>query len=112
MHVDELGIEAFQIGEHEELLDGGVVAHVAIEFGIGVAPLFGGVSEECDVEEVRLGGVGDGGLGGRDFGRDQVGFDRVGVDAVVEFGEGAVEVPGEGKAEVFVVLRRWNSLMR
>lgn len=30
--------------------------------------------------------------------------DGVGVDAVVELGEGAVEVPGEGEAAVFVVL--------
>ena len=36
--------------------------------------------------------------------RDEVGFDRIGVDAVVELGEGSVEVPGEGEAVVFVVL--------
>ena len=36
--------------------------------------------------------------------RDEVGFDRIGVDAVVELGEGAVEVPSEGESAVFIVL--------
>ena len=33
-----------------------------------------------------------------------MGFHRVGMNAVIELGQGAVEVPGEGKAAVFVVL--------
>jgi hypothetical protein len=37
--VDELGVHAFDVGEDEELFDGGVFAHVAVEFGIGGAPL-------------------------------------------------------------------------
>ena len=60
LHVDELGVEAFQIGQHKELLDG-MGAHVAVELGIGVAPLFGGPAEEGDIKDVGLGGVGDGG---------------------------------------------------
>ena len=43
-------------------------------------------------------------LRGGDDGRDEVGFDGVGVDTVVEFGEGAVEVPREGEAAVLVHL--------
>ena len=102
--MDELGVQAFDVGEHEQLLDGGVVAHVAVELGVGVAPLFGGLAEEGDVEQVGLAGVGDGGLRGRDLGRDEVRLDGVGVDAVVELGEGAVEIPGEREAAVLVVL--------
>ena len=103
-HVDELGVHALNIGQHQQLLDGGVVAHVAFELGIGVAPLLGGLAEQGDVEQVGLVGVGDGGLRGRDLGRDEMGFHRVGVDAVIELGEGAVEIPREGEAAVFVVL--------
>lgn len=103
-HVDELGVHAFDVGEHEQLLDGGVVAHVAFELGIRIAPLPGGLAEEGDIEQVGFVGVGGGGLGGGDLGRDEVGFHRVGVDAVVQLGQGAVEVPGEGEAAIFVVL--------
>ncbi len=73
-------------------------------FGVGVAPLPGGLAEEGDVQQVGLAGVGDGGLRGRDLRRDEVGLDGVGVDAVVELGEGAVEIPGERKAAAFVLL--------
>ena len=33
-----------------------------------------------------------------------MGLDGIGVDTVIELGEGAVEIPGEGEAAVFVVL--------
>ena len=74
-HVDELSVEAFEIGEDEELFDGGVVAHVAIEFGVGVSPLASGLAEESDVEQVGFASVGGGGLRRGDFGRDEVRFD-------------------------------------
>ena len=41
---------------------------------------------------------------GRNRGRNQVRFDGVGVDAVVELGKGAIQVPGEGEAAVFIFL--------
>ena len=66
--------------------------------------MFGGLAEESDIEHVSFGGVGDGGLRGRDCGRNQVRFDGVGVDVVVELGKGAIEVPGERQAAVFVFL--------
>src|ERR1035438_6625161 len=43
-------------------------------------------------------------LRGRRLGRDEAGFHRVGVDAVIQFGQGAVEIPGEGEAAVLIVL--------
>ena len=92
-HVGELGVHALDIGEDEELFDGGVVAHVAIELGIDVTPLLRGLAEEGHVQQIGLGGVSDGSLRGRDLRRDEVRLDGVGVDAVVELGEGAVEVP-------------------
>ena len=71
----------------------GMFPHVAFKFWIGVAPLLRGLPEEGDVEHIRLIGVGDGGLRRSDFSRDKVGFHGIGVDAVIELGQGAVEVP-------------------
>lgn len=102
--MDELGVHALDVGQHEQLLNGGVFAHVVFQFRIGVAPLPGGLAEQGHIEQVGFVGVGDGGLRRRDLGRDEVGFHRVGMNAVIELGQGAVEVPGEGKAAVFVVL--------
>ncbi len=82
---DEHGVEAFEIGEDDELLQRGVVAEVALGARVGVAPFFRGL------------GFGDGGW-------DECFLDRVGVDAVVDFGERALEIPTELKAVVFVVL--------
>lgn len=104
LHVNEFGVHALDIGQHQQLFDGGVFAHVAFKGGVGVAPLFGCLAEEGDIEQVRLGGIGDGGLGGRNRSRNQVRSDGVGVDAVVELGKGAVQVPGQRQAAVFILL--------
>ena len=37
---DEDGVQAFEVGEDDELLQRGVVAEVALGDGIGIAPLF------------------------------------------------------------------------
>ena len=103
-HVNELGVEAFHVGQHEQLFDGGVVAQVAIEFGFGIAPLPGGLPEHGDVEQIGLVGIGHGRLCGCDFRRDQVGLDGIGVDAVVDLGESAIEVPCKGKSLPLIVL--------
>ena len=47
---DEDGVEAFEVGQDDELLQRGVVAEVALGIGMGVAPLLGGLAEEGDVE--------------------------------------------------------------
>jgi len=66
-HVDELGIEALQIGEDEELLDGGVIGRVAIKFQVGIAPLPSGEAEEGNVREIGLESGGDSDLSGREI---------------------------------------------
>lgn len=66
-----------------------------VSFWVGVAPLFGGLPEEGDVEQVGFAGIGDCGLCFGYFSRDQLGFDRIGVDAVIYFRQGAVEIPRE-----------------
>ena len=73
-------------------------------FGIGVAPLSGGLAEKGDVEQVRFGGVSHATCSGVTIGGNEVCLDGVGVDAVVELGQGALEVPREREAAVFVVL--------
>ena len=63
-----------------------------------------GLAEQGDVEQVGLAGIGEGRLRGRDFGRNEVSLHRIGVNAVIQLGQRAIEVPGEGKAATFVVL--------
>ena len=104
-HMDEFGIHAFDVGKHEQLFDGGMVAHVAFEFGVGVTPLFRCLAEKGDIEHIGFVGVGDRGLSGRDFRRNEVCLYGVGVNAVIELGEGAVEVPGKREAAVFVFFK-------
>jgi len=101
---DEDGVETFEIGENNQLLQWGVVADVALGVGVGVAPLFGGLAEEGDVEQVGLAGIDGGGLCLCHRWRDERLFDGGGVDAVVDLGERALEIPIELEAAVFVVL--------
>ena len=58
-----------QIDVYLNLKDG-VVADVSFELWVGVAPLFGGLPEEGDVEQVGFAGIGDCGLGFGYFSRD------------------------------------------
>jgi hypothetical protein len=51
---EEDGIEAFQIGQHDELFQGRMITHIAFGGGMSVAPLLRGLAEEGDVEEVGL----------------------------------------------------------
>ena len=53
VHVDELGVHTFDVGQYEELFDGRVVTHVALELRIGIAPLLRGLAEEGYVEKIR-----------------------------------------------------------
>lgn len=82
-----------------------MVAHVALNPRVRVAPLLRCLAKEGNVEEVGLVGVGEPGLSRSDRGRDQMGFDRIGVDTIVQLGERAVEVPRQREAAVLVLLQ-------
>ncbi len=101
---DEHGIEVFEIGEDDELLQRRVIANVALGVGMGIAPLLRGLAEKGDVEQVGFVGIDERGLGLGDRRREERFLDGVGVYAVVDLGEGALEVPPELEAIVFVVL--------
>ena len=109
---DEHGVEAFQIGKDDKLFQRSVIADVSLGVRMGIAPLFRGLAEEGDVEQVGLGGIDEPGLGLRDGGRDEGFLYRIGVDAVIDLGEGALEVPTELEAVVFFVFEAMDSLMR
>ncbi|UCZ57647.1 hypothetical protein LGV61_05050 [Desulfurispirillum indicum] len=102
--MDKLGIHVLQVCEDEKLFQCRVVAHVAILIGVSFAPFAGGLAEEGDVEQVGLAGVGEGGLLRSDLCWNQVGLYSVGVQAVIDLGEGAIQVLSEGETTVFVFL--------
>ena len=101
---NEDGVEAFEVRKHDQLLKRGVVADVALGIGMSITPLLGGLAEEGDIQQVGLAGIDDGGLRLGNGGRNERFLDRIGVDAVVDLREGALEVPIELQAVVFVVL--------
>jgi hypothetical protein len=60
--VNEFGVHALDIGEHQQLLDRSVLPHVAFQLGVDVTPLFGSLAKQGDIKQVGFTGVGDGGL--------------------------------------------------
>jgi hypothetical protein len=53
--VDELGIEALESGEDEEMPDGDVIPHFGFKLGVGIAPLLCDEGAEENDEEIRFG---------------------------------------------------------
>lgn len=101
---DEDGVEAFEVGKDDELLQRGVIPDIALGGWMRIAPLFGGLAEEGDVEQIRLAGIDRASLCPGDGRRDEGVLDGVGVDAVVDLGKSALEVPIEFESVVFLVL--------
>jgi len=102
--MDEFRVHILKVGENQELFKARVIAHVAVFVGIGVTPFTGGLTEERDVEQIGFVGVREGCLLRRNFRRDEMGQDGVGVEAMIDFGQGAVEVPGERQPPILVLL--------
>lgn len=100
---DQDRVQAFQIGENHQLLQGGLVAKVAVGARVVLAPFLRGHAKQGHVEQVGLGGVDETFLLAADLGRDQVFLDGVGMDEVIYLGEGALEVLGQLEAVVFLI---------
>lgn len=90
-------IHVFYGCEHQQLFKRGIFTNVALEIWIGVAPLLGGLDEECYIEQSCLGGIRDNCLCSSDCGGDEVGSYGIRVDAVIELGKCADQVPGLGE---------------
>lgn len=58
-HMDQFGVHALDVGQHQQLLDAGIVTHVAVQLGVGVAPLLGGLAEQGDIEQAGFAGIGN-----------------------------------------------------
>ena len=101
---DEDGVQAFEIGEDDQLLQRGVVANVALSIGMSITPLFGGLAEQGDIQQIGLAGIDGACLSLGDGGWDERLLDGIGVDAVVDLGEGALEVPIELETVILVIL--------
>jgi len=98
---DENGIEALEICEDDKLLKRSMVADVAFGIGMSIAPLLGGLSEQCDIEQIGFVGIDKRCLGLSECRRQECFFDGVGVDAVVDLGEGALEAPNRASGGCF-----------
>jgi len=97
-HMDELGVHVLEVCEDEELLQCGVVPHVAVFAGVDLAPFARGQPEEGNVQEVCFVSVGKDNLFRGDFRRDEVGLDSVSVQTIVDPSQGSVKAPGEREA--------------
>ena len=81
-----------------------MVAQIAVQPRVGVAPLSRRPAEERHIEHVGLGGVGDGRLCRRDFLRDEMRLNGVGMNSVIQLRERSVEIPCQRKTAVFLLL--------
>ena len=96
-------VKAFEIGEHDQLFNGRVIAHVACFLRIMFAPLLGCVAVERHVEYVGFVGVDLAGLCRAQVLGDQVLGDCVGVYPVVDFAQATGEVPFQTAALDFFI---------
>jgi len=100
---DKDGIEAFQIRKDDQLLQRSVVADIPVGVGMGVAPFSGGLAKEGDVGQVGFAGIDERRLLFCDGGGNERLLDGIRVDAVIDLGQGALEVPTELEPVVFLV---------
>jgi len=101
--MDELSIEALKISENDELFDGGVVSDIPRLILGFTAPLHCSLAKERLIENIGLGCVGELRFFWIDLFRDEICFDRVRVNAIVDFGQGAIEIPLKRKATILVL---------
>ena len=67
-HVNQLGIHAFNIGQHEQLFNCGVITHVPTKVRVAISPLFGGLAKQSNIQNICFVSVGSGRLSGRKCG--------------------------------------------
>lgn len=114
---DENGVVAFHIGKDEQLLDGGIVAHITFLAWVGFSPFACCTAEEGDIgfaepavardclsklrhsarlsslEQVGFIGIDEVFLFGGEFWRNKVLLYGIRMDTIVKFGDFAIEVP-------------------
>ena len=81
-----------------------MVADIALSLEMSVAPLPGGLAEEGHVQEVGFARIHGRRLDLGNRGRDERVFNGVRVDAIIDLGEGALEIPINFEAVVFFIL--------
>jgi hypothetical protein len=87
--VNQHGIDALQIGQHDQLLQRGRVSHVADLLWVGLTPLGGSHTKQGHVEQIGLAGIHGRRLMPGQLARQEVRLDGIGVDPVVDLGQGA-----------------------
>lgn len=82
---DKDRIEILHVREANQFVHRGVVADIAFEVGMGLAPFRGGDAKKGYIEYVSFIGINTLCLLGGDFFGDKVATDGIGVDMVVYF---------------------------
>lgn len=96
------GIDGLQIGHDQQLLNGGVVPHIAFAFGIFGPPLLGGFAEQGHIQDIRFIGIDKALLILGKLRRNQILFDGIGVNPVVRACQDSLHVPSQGQPVTFV----------
>ena len=92
---DEHGVQVLHVREANQLVHRGIVAHVAFQVGVRVAPFEGSDAEHGYVQHVGFAGIDARGLLRGDFRWDEVLLDGISVDAVVYLREFPFGAPAQ-----------------
>ena len=93
--VDENSIQVLQIGQAHELRNVGIVADVAFELRMGIAPLFGRHTKQRHIQYIGFVGIEQRNLPRRQPRRNKIFLDGICVNAVIDLGKVALDVPTE-----------------
>ena len=83
--VNEDGVNVLHIREADKLIDSGVVADIAVEVWVGIAPLLGSHTKHRHIEHICFLCINDARLHWGHLLRNQMALDGIGMNTVVDF---------------------------
>ena len=102
---DQLGVDAFHISKHDQLLQACFIPDIALGVRMRLPPFFCRNSKQRDVQHIRFVGVCITLPLRRHVRRDQHIFDRVGVYPVIDLCQRPVEVPAQRESAVLIIFQ-------
>lgn len=102
---NQLGIDAFQIGQDNQLLQIGLIPDISLSVWVCLPPFLCSHAKHCDVQHICLIGIGNTLLPRGYVRRNQHFFNSIRMDSVIDFGQSPVQIPSKSKPTVFVGLQ-------